>query len=400
MSNIAEKITSLFNWIYKDAPSNVLEFLLLNNDISESHRYELIKLLPVDNLELIKECLNHKEEYDDIYVRLKEYLIIEVDFKIDSLESIDSSYYETLETYGRIQPTWQNIICFYNEIIDLPLNILNKYYQILVSEDVPDRIRDDHELFILQNDDLELDAYSAYIEKLDIEPFTLSSTLSWDKVAFLYEKKFLRINDETITQFFNQLDEKGSNHQFIIDILDQNIDQVVSGNLDDWLWRLDGGNEGLAFVRNIFSFECSIKLKTEIFIWLLRRFNNDNEHWVFNEDLPISKKILLEITKNINDDELRVRLINEYFLIITSKKQDIRHFFSTFENDEFKKLSTDDHRFKPKIEDNEINRELYDKLFQIDIVDGLEQEELEKGILCFRNKKITMSDQNDNDYVD
>lgn len=412
MSNPTEKLKALFDWIITSDASKFIDFLLLNVNIEEGHKLELAGSIPNNDTGLISDCLNKKELADDI----KNHIVENIDFTFDKFSYVTSQYFEQLDTHNRIKPTWDNIEDFYVEIGKLPMQMVNNHYVTLsdvVISDIPDNIKKQKEVLFFYNNELEIKAYKSYISILAFHSTDLTQALDWDKVLFLSDCSLLNVNETTISQLFSQLHshDEEQNHQLIITMLEQyiHINQITEDLLEAWLFRQDSHQKTwlrTAFCKSIFKLSSSIKLQTKVFTRVLLK----NISWTstFEQAIPINKSLLLNICQNLESDELKSKLINEFFETITNNNPNyIRQFFATFSNEEWKILSVNSDKWV-KLKKNQDNQSLYEKLLKFGLISLLSDKQLKQidtneNTMYFKNNlklKIIKKPEDDEDFID
>lgn len=383
MSEHTQRLEVLFDWIVKsdlEGSSYFLDNILGEDSISSSDQKALISFLNAEvHQDLIILILKSNND-----TKHTEYLIKNVEFEIDNLESLaidDSRYfYPLLDENKRIEPNWGNFQHYYDGLRDAPNHLLNEGYQELVDHypaELSSTIADNLEDVFIWNNDLILEAYTAFIEKIDPEPFNLIENLDWDKIHFLDKNRYLEYSEETLTSLFQWVDEAEENRRLLIKILESFDKDKLPELLKIWL--VDVKDDGRRIIRSnlatsIFEFSTDALLQSIIFEYCLGvRWNEDSS---FEKDIPIARKTLLKVCENLPNDNLRVKLIIEFFNTITEEDlKDIRAFFAVFDDEQFKKLERNT-RTKPIIENNEINQKLVELLLKSEIVKR-EKENLE-----------------------
>lgn len=375
MSEHNQRLKVLFDWIVRsdlEGSTYFLENILKNNSVSSTDQIAQIGFLNA-NEHMAVILLILESDCSEVF---RKYLIKSVRFKIDNLESLaidDSRYfYPLLDENKRIEPNWGNFQHYYDSLRDAPNHLLNEGYQELVDHypaELSSTIADNLEDVFIWNNDLILEAYTAFIEKIDPEPFNLTENLDWDKIHFLDKNSYLEYSEESITTLFQQIDEEEANWELLIKIL-ENFDQDnLSELLHEWLIS-ESSSTRIKFISLLFQKSTDIHFQTIVFDHCLHKITW-GESSTFGKEIPITEEMLLNICKNLSDDSLRVKLIIEFFTtIILNDLKNIRTFFAVFEDEQFKKLSrnTKTKPAEPVIENNEINRKLVELLLENDIV--------------------------------
>ena len=383
MSEHTHRLKVLFDWIIKsdlEGSSYFLDNILGEGSISSSDQKALISFLNAEvHRDLIILILNSNND-----AKLIEHLIKNVEFTIDNLESLaidDAHYfYPLLDENKRIEPNWGNFQHYYDSLRDAPNHLLNEDYQELVDHypsELSSTIADNLEDVFILNNDLSLAAYTAFIEKINPEPFTLAENLSWDKIYFLDEHDYVEWSEETITSLFQQIDDEDQSKKLLI----SRVESFDKDKLPELLkiWLVEVKDDGcrivrVDFIKFAFHLSTEIDLQTIIFQYCLSNVKW-KENSSFEKRIPIKKELLLKICENLPNDSLRVQLIIEFFHTITAEGlKDIRAFFSVFEDDQYKKLERNT-RTKPVIENNEINQKLAELLLKSEIVKKEKEEE-------------------------
>lgn len=384
MSEHTHRLKVLFDWIIEsdlEGSSYFLDNILGEGSISSSDQKALISFLNAEvHRDLIILILNSNND-----AKLIEHLIKNVEFTIDNLESLaidDSHYfYPLLDENKRIEPNWGNFQHYYDGLRDAPNHLLNEGYQELVDHypaELSSTIADNLEDVFIWNNDLILEAYTAFIEKIDPEPFNLTENLDWDKIHFLDKNHYLEYSEETLTSLFQWIDKAEKNRKLLIKILEKfdkdKLPELLSTCLVEAKDDVDRG-ERFNLAAFIFQFSTDVLLLSIFFEQCLHKIQWDDIS-TFEKNIPIARKTLLKICENSPNDNLRVQLIIEFFSTITEEGlKDIRAFFAVFEDDQFKKLERNT-RTKPVIENNEINQKLVELLLKSEIVKR-EKENLE-----------------------
>ena len=381
MSEHTHRLKVLFDWIIEsdlEGSSYFLDNILGEGSISSSDQKALISFLNTEvHRDLIILILNSNND-----AKLIEHLIKNVEFTIDNLESLaidDAHYfYLLLDENKRIVPNWDNFQHYYERLGDVPLHLLNESYQELIDHypvELPSIIANNLEDVFILNNDLSLAAYTAFIEKINPEPFTLAENLSWDKIYFLDENDYVEWSEETITSLFQQIDDGDQSKKLLISRVENFDKNKISELLNRWLVNKDGSVK-MDLIKAIFRISEDIDLLTLIFKYCLDGITWD-ENSSIEKRVPIKKELLLKICENLPNDELRVKLVVEFFnTIIEEDLKDIRAFFAVFEDDQFKKLDRNT-RTKPVIENNEINQKLAELLLKSEIVKKEKEENSE-----------------------
>lgn len=409
MTDSTEKLKALFDWIIASNAAELIDLILLNEKIEDEHKLQLAGWIPLDDNDLISDCINN-----DISDDIKEHIIENIDFTFDKFSEAKSQYFKQLDLHNRVKPTWNNISNFYDEIGELPIQMVNNHYITLsasIANDLPDNIEEQKGSLFFYNNKLEIEAYKSYISVLAFHSTDLTKPLDWDKILFLSECDLLNVNETTISQLFFQLHghDKEQNHQLIIMMLEQYISQITEDNLDDWLFRQDSNQKRWLhtdFCRSIFKLSSSIRLQTKIFKLIL--LENINWNATFEKAIPISKSLLLEICQSLESDELKSKLINEFFETITKDDPNyIRQFFASFSNEEWKILSVNSDKWV-KLEKKQDNQSLYEKLLKLGLISLLSDKQLKQidtneNTIYFKNNlkiKMTTKHEDDEDFID
>ena len=375
MSEHTQRLEVLFDWIVKsdlEGSSYFLDNILGEDSISSSDQKALISFLNAEvHQDLIILILKSNND-----TKHTEYLIKNVEFEIDNLESLaidDSRYiYPLLDENKRIEPNWGNFQHYYDGLRDAPNHLLNEGYQELVDHypaELSSKIAANLEDVFILNNDLSLEAYTAFIEKIDPEPFTLIESLDWDKIHFLDKNRYLEYSEETLTSLFQWIEKAEKDWELLIKILEGFDKDKLPELLDIWLVEVkDNGSRIIrsSLVTFIFQFSTDVLLQSIIFEYCLEvRWSEDSS---FEKKIPIKRESLLKICEHTSNDALRVRLVIEFFNTITEEElKDIRAFFAVFDDEQFKKLERNT-RTKPIIENNEINQKLVELLLKSEIV--------------------------------
>ena len=375
MSEHNQRLKVLFDWIIEsdlEGSSYFLDNILGEGSISSSDQKALISFLNAEVYrDLIILILNSNND-----TKHTEYLIKNVEFEIDNLESLtiekSSYFYPLLDENKRIEPNWGNFQHYYDSLRDAPNHLLNEGYQELVDHypaELSSTIADNLEDVFIWNNDLILEAYTAFIEKIDPEPFNLIENLDWDKIHFLDKNRYLEYSEETLTSLFQWVDEAEENRRLLIKILEKfdkdKLPELLSTCLVEAKDDVDCG-ERFNLAAFIFQFSTDVLLQSIIFEYCLEvRWSEDSS---FEKKIPIKRESLLKICEHTSNDALRIRLVIEFFNTITEEElKDIRAFFAVFEDDQFKKLERNT-RTKPVIENNEMNQKLVELLLKSKIV--------------------------------
>lgn len=376
MSERTQRLKVLFDWIVKsDLEGNtyLIDDLLKNNSVSFSDQLTQIGFLNAnEHMALIQLILE-----SDCSEILKEYLIQIIKFEINRLESLGidevDSLLPLLDEYQRIEPSWDNFQYYYDRLTKVPIHLLNEGYQKLVDHypaELASTIEDNLENIFILNNDLSLEAYSAFIKQINPEPFTLTGNFDWDKIHFLDKNRYLEYSEETLTSLFQWIDKTEENRRLLIKILESFDKDKLQELLKIWLVEVKEDGRRIVrvdFIKSVFYLSTEIDLQTIIFQYCLSNIEWQ-ENSSFEKRISINKELLFKICENAPNDNLRVQLIIEFFSTITAEDlKNIRTFFAVFEDDQFKKLERNT-RTKPIIENNQINQKLVELLLENDIV--------------------------------